>query len=177
MWLLADILNTGMLLAGIGLLTIIMLRRTYRYYGRQRSRSKAAAPYLTQVPRPAQNQRSLSDAPPDVLSWQVELHDTARELKAELDSKMRALQLLIGQARHEANRLEQILSQLDPSLRTPSPDSSTNSPSNWLPGSPDRQAEIFALADQGRSAAEIAEQVSVPLGEIELILSLRSTHQ
>ena len=53
--------------------------------------------------------RSLSDAPTDVLRWHVELHDTARDLKAELDSKITALQVLIRMAGHEAARLERLI--------------------------------------------------------------------
>ncbi len=178
MWLLAellsrDIVKTGMFLAGVVLLIMILLRRFYRYYGRRRPAKKTAEPYLAHAPRPADGTRSLSNASPDVLSWQVELHETGREMKAELDSKMRVLQLLIGQARSEADRLEQILTRLEsidalPEARTSSPKAS------WLPGAADRQVEIFTLADQGCTAAEIAEQVGTPVGEVELILSLRS---
>lgn len=179
MWLLAellskDVVKTGMFLAGVLLLIMILLRRFYRYYGRRKPTRKVAEPYLAHTPRPTGEKRSLSNASADVLSWHVEMHETAREMKAELDSKMRALQLLIGQARYEADRLEQILGRFESTDALP--DAQPSRPStSWLPGSPDRQAEIFALADQGRSAAEIAEQIGTPLGEIELILSLRGT--
>lgn len=41
-----------------------------------------------------------------------------------------------------------------------------------LPGDP-RHAQVYALADQGRSSNEIAQQLHRPSGEIELILALR----
>lgn len=112
MWLLAGIGTNAMFLAGVALLLLILLRRSYRYYGRRR-RPGLSDKYLTTVSRPKPENRSLSTAPPDVLTWHVEMHETARDLKAELDSKMRALQLLIGQARQESERLEQLLTQLD----------------------------------------------------------------
>jgi hypothetical protein len=41
-----------------------------------------------------------------VRQWQVEFHETCRDLKAEIDSKMRALQILIVEANAAAERLE-----------------------------------------------------------------------
>jgi hypothetical protein len=55
--------------------------------------------------------RALLDAPPEVARWQVELHETARELKAEIDSKLLALQALVNVAREERERLEAALEQ------------------------------------------------------------------
>ncbi len=47
-------------------------------------------------------------------------------------------------------------------------------PSLALPDASDaRHRQVYALADQGRSAAEIARQIDRPYGEIELILALR----
>lgn len=55
----------------------------------------------------------LRDAPPEVLRWHVELHETARDLKAEIDTKLVALQVLTKQAREEADRLERLLAQVN----------------------------------------------------------------
>lgn len=54
---------------------------------------------------PSRNQ----EPPLELVRWEVQMHDTARELKAELDSKMVALQVLIRQAERECQRLEQLL--------------------------------------------------------------------
>jgi hypothetical protein len=175
MWLMASMAQTGMLLAGVALLILILFRRTYRYYGRRRrSGNKKADSYLTKSPRPTKRASSLSSAPSDVLSWHVEMHETARDLKAELDSKMRLLQLLIAQARQEADRLTQIVADANSVAVDRSETLSPARRTTPLPGSPQRQSEIFMLADQGQSAAEIADRTGSPLGEIELILSLRS---
>ena len=119
MWLFADLVTNAMFLTGVVLLLVILLRRSFRYYGRRRP-AKSSDKFLAEVPRPGPKQRSLSSAPPEVLGWHVEMHETARELKAELDSKMRTLQLLIGQARQESERLESLLTKRDAS----GPDSS-----------------------------------------------------
>jgi DNA-binding NarL/FixJ family response regulator len=37
-----------------------------------------------------------------------------------------------------------------------------------------RHAEVYALADQGRTPPEIAQQLGRPHGEVELILALRT---
>jgi hypothetical protein len=42
------------------------------------------------------------------------------------------------------------------------------------PSSDHRYDEIYVLADYGHNAAEIAQRLGSPIGEVELILSLRS---
>ncbi len=180
MWLLAGMTQTGMLLAGIALLIFLLMRRSFRYFGGRRRRGKADEPYLVHTPRPIGEHRSLSTAPPDLLRWHVEMHETARDMKAELDSKMRLLQLLIVQARQEADRLQQLLTVSNASL-SPLPDArpadppAANEQVSRLPGSVAGQAEIYRLADEGWSAGDIAQHLGTPLGEVELILSLRGT--
>ena len=112
MWLLADWMSNGMFLAGIVLLILIMFRRSYRHHSARNRRSSDPVPRRTQVKAA---DRALSETPDDVMKWQVEMHELARTLKAELDTKMRLVQLLIGQARVESDRLEQLLAVLDPS--------------------------------------------------------------
>ena len=79
-----------------------VLFRTHRAFSRQRSNST-----LVQTPRPQRTDPGHHlDAPPEVLRWEVEMHETARELSAQLDSKMGALQALIREADRAAARLE-----------------------------------------------------------------------
>jgi hypothetical protein len=112
MCLLADIMSWTMFLVGLGLLIAILLRRWHRYYGPRRRRRET--PVLERTARPdATNPRSLSNAPPDVLRWQVEMHETARDLKAELDTKMTALQVLIRMAQQESERLERLIESVN----------------------------------------------------------------
>jgi DNA-directed RNA polymerase specialized sigma24 family protein len=151
---------------------------------------------------------AADDAPVDFLRWQVEMHETARTLKGELDSKLAALQALVIMARQESERLEAALA-LRPSAQAhppieplPSSDSlfclarlaepdqladraALAAAAKALPTAPeadpfgddadqDRQtSEIHRLADHGLPASEIAMRLGLPLGEVELRLSLR----
>jgi hypothetical protein len=51
---------------------------------------------------------------------------------------------------------------------------SARAPAADGPSSDHRYDEIYLLADYGHSAAEIAQRLGSPIGEVELILSLRS---
>jgi hypothetical protein len=154
--------------------------------------------------------------PVDTGSWEVQMHELARELSARLDSKMRALEQLTREADRAAARLEAALaatqrpaaasaavskppsgprealrggddftappaSQADglkhagesPSFLASSLESARG-PAVKGPSSDHRYDEIYLLADYGHSAAEIAQRLGSPIGEVELILSLRS---
>ena len=81
MWILADALSWGMFLLGLMLLILILFRRSGRY--QRKARREATRPSTARSapdPKPP-----LLDSPPEVLRWQVEMHETARDLKAELD--------------------------------------------------------------------------------------------
>jgi hypothetical protein len=146
-----------------------------------------------------------AETPVEVLRWQVEMHETARELKGQIDSKLSALQALIILARREAERLEEAIhrarevdSQMaataprdtlarlqalaDPAaietpralaaaaaaMQAPSGDTAQNPFENDGPA-----LEIARRADAGQSAAQIAQELGMPLGEVELRLGLR----
>jgi DNA-binding NarL/FixJ family response regulator len=165
MWLVADIVSWGMLLAGIVLLTVILMRRWSRYFwGSKRRKSQTVYPAAA-AKRAAV--RSLSDAPDDVLRWQVEMHETARTLKGELDSKMRLLQVLIRQAEEVAKRLETQLEtsqQLghDRQNRDQNPLSGEAAPS-----ASDRKRQIHELAAQGLEPDQIARRMGLEVREVE----------
>lgn len=174
MWLFANLVQTGMLLAGVALLLLVLFRRIYRHHAHRQAGGKRvqADPVEFQLPadsRQRDAQRSLSDAPPDVLRWQVEMHETGRELKAELDSKMRVLQLLIGQARREADRLERILDQLE----LPDEERDWSSVSKETPPNAERRARILELADRGCTSGEIAQQIDASVADVEPLLKQR----
>ncbi|HUT11336.1 MAG TPA: hypothetical protein VMY42_12625 [Thermoguttaceae bacterium] len=185
----------------LGMLALVigwLLLRSHRYFSRQR-RDRSTIVRTTRLVR--QSAGHNLDAPAEVLGWEVEMHETARALAGELDSKMGALQALIAQADRAAARLE---AALDPSRQTqPSrqaqPSRQTQSNQQTLPSQetqPSDQAqalkspatatgaaaqpaggrrreEIHMLADYGFDSAEIARRVGSPIGEVELILGLR----
>ena len=103
------------------------------------------------------------------------MHEIARELSAQLDSKMRALQSLIAEADRAAARLESATAEASPTTRQPPPPPADPA-LRPLPSEPSAERchdEIYALADYGFSAADIANRVGSPIGEVELILGLR----
>ncbi len=200
MLLVASLTSWLMFLAGIVLLTLILLKRWHRYYGRRGRKATTEKQSAHDFGR--QESRPLN-SPPELLRWQVEMHETARDLKAELDSKMSAIQALVGIAREECQRLEaaiqrahqlglstrrdtldeiqQLTSQLaaeDSSTRFT--DNVTNSFESSKGGPPSasafpigRRAAIYALADEGHSPTSIAEQIGTPIGDVEIVLGTR----
>lgn len=62
---------------------------------------------------PKTREASAHHAPEDLLRWQVELHDTARDVKAEIDTKLLALQSLLVVANEHAQRLETLLARAE----------------------------------------------------------------
>ena len=198
----------GALVVTIG----VLLLRTHRYFARQETGSSP----IVRVGRPEMDDRGHHvGAPDEMLRWEVQMHEVARDLSAQLDSKMGALEQLIGEAERAAARLEAALSAAEAleDNATP-PDASTSPQGEQSPQEPTRvdpaltnQAEklksagsgeqgsrgqragtgeiaekvpperryeeIYLLADYGFDAAGIAQRVGIPVGEVELILSLR----
>lgn len=185
MWLVASVVSRTMFFVGLALLTLILVRRSYKYFGPRRTKRGKTDPHLEKVDCPIQQDRPVTNVPVEVLRWEVQMHETARDLKAEIDSKMCALQVLIRQAREEADRLEKLLGaeSSEPSDESTSTDRDrsidirTNgapAAEPILPGTTQCRDEIYALADEGQTPTTIASLVGAPVGEIELILSLRS---
>lgn len=56
---------------------------------------------------------SAHHAPEDLLRWQVEMHELARDVKGEIDTKLLALQSLIVIANEQADRLESLLTRAE----------------------------------------------------------------
>lgn len=193
--------STLMLLAGMSLLALILLRRSYRYFGR---RNRPNRPDV-QTTRPSEHAMhdAPSAAPPEFLRWQVAMHETARDLKAELDSKMGALQHLVRQAAEQSQSLENSIERArqlrQPGMgdtlsrieRATAESGSAATGATWerpfgqlpptppaargeLAASPDHLRAVYRLADRGHSLASIADQVGLSVGDIEMMLSLRT---
>jgi hypothetical protein len=189
---------TFLFLGALVVTIFILLIRVQRYYGRPRAPQPSWPSPHRETPG-EQGRRSAEPAP--MLNWEVEMHETARKLSAQLDSKMGALEQLIREADRAAARLEAALAAgrggKSPSRWGPAPadapPSSPGGPPEPTPvsqaealrsaGSADvpaahppaerRYEEIYTLADYGLAPSEIAHRVGSPVGEVELILSLR----
>jgi len=174
---------TGLTLGALAVVIGWLLLRTHRYLSRQK---RGNSP-IVQVARPQHIKHAHHlDAPPEVARWEVQMHETARELSAQLDSKMRALQALVAEADRAAARLEAAAGKSPEAILQPATQAEAlrgSGPSDRAAGSPGqasprpsaraRQEEIYTLADYGLEAAEIARRTGSPVGEVELILGLR----
>jgi hypothetical protein len=164
--------------AGIGLLAIyIMMRPRSKKDPLQRSGPKLT---LTQ-------QKSIERQMESLL---VEFSNMARQMSAQLDTRSAKLELLIKEA-------DQKLAELKAAVGTPNDNAAGHAaaevalqrlplpstadaplfhvpvPSASVPRSESPHANIYALADRGRSPHEIARELERPDGEVELILALR----
>jgi len=140
---------------------------------------------------PMATQRSVEREMSNLL---VELSEMARQVTAQLDTRATKLELLMKEADDKIETLR--------ALQGSAPSSSSSSSLSPPPTSPalrqsvaerealmqpldaplsppsepaidPRHAEIYALADQGRTPVDIASHLGRPSGEIELILALR----
>jgi hypothetical protein len=184
--------STYLLIAAIALAIYVLLRRR-------------PLPSSPPAPRPFTSVRSLAEPPSveaerplELLRWQVEMHDTAKQLKAELDSKLSALQALVIMAKRESERLEMAIRKAE-SLDLPEatdslarlerlgepsaledPHALCNAAARLAGESAipdpfeDEQTELALanLAAKGLSAQEIARRLNLPMGEVELRLNL-----
>jgi len=187
MYLLASNASWGMFGAGVLMLIFFLMRRSRRYLGKTKREKSTSRRKLDD----ARQATALLDAPPEILRWQVEMHETARDLKAELDSKMSALQAIIRIASEESSRLEAVIARAE--LLGVSPCADTLAAIEELTGSEDcgstlppdtsladsaeivaRRDAVYRLADQGLAASAIARSIGASLGDVELLMSLRS---
>jgi hypothetical protein len=110
MWILADAFTNAMILSGVVLLALIVFRHFHRGYVERNLTPSGSKSEATKAASPASRP---SEGSFGYMNWQVEMHELAASMKGELDSKMRLLQLLIGEARVEAERLEKLLAEFD----------------------------------------------------------------
>lgn len=112
--------STLLLVAGLALAAFFLLRNSAGLFAR--GRKKEADPQeIRKLLGERSRDTALADAPPEVLRWQVEMHETARDLKAEIDTKLAALQALTIAARQERERLEATIRQAEELHRSAEP--------------------------------------------------------
>jgi hypothetical protein len=191
MWLLAEIQKPNVLfLIGLAMACAILLMRSQR-------RIRQAARTSNSVTAPAPNP-PLKRAT-EFERWEVQMHETAREITARIDSKLGLLEQLIRDADDRIARLQTVSEWLDRSgtvekepsialakLSHTQSHQPTFEPGSTMPIAPiaaapaktaavsRRYEEIYALADAGHNSAAIASRLNSPVGEVELILGLRA---
>lgn len=111
----------------------------------------------------------------------VELSEMARQISAQLDTRSQKLEMLIQDADERIAALKQMAGKQPAAHTNPPPQREWTEPVPSMTRSipiPEPAVEtthqpVYDLADQGRSASEIARELDRPRGEVELILALR----
>ncbi|MDQ3440087.1 MAG: hypothetical protein M3478_07025, partial [Planctomycetota bacterium] len=143
---------------------------------------------LGKMSTPGQSMSSQRSVEREMSNLLVELSEMARQVTAQLDTRSTKLELLMREADEKIEALRALQSSAPAS---PPPSTApvqrqivTEREALMQPLEPSppppqeqqidpRHAEIYALADQGRTPVDIASHLGRPSGEIELILALR----
>jgi hypothetical protein len=162
-------------LAIMMLLTISMRRRTQQRMQLPTTRARERLEELTA-------QRNVRDEMEQLLG---ELQDLSRKINAQIDTKFAKLETAIRDADERIAELRR-LSGVSPDdagdQASPPPAGHERlsvvlgedaEPDATDAASRTEHARVYAMADAGQSAVEIAQSLGRPTGEIELILSLR----
>jgi hypothetical protein len=192
--LFAELSASHLSLAGLLATSMLMLIHTRR---RWQQAAQHRPPDKTPAARQRWDKPHTAFSPAEMRQWEVQIHEFAREVTARIDSKMAALEHLMRSAHHETLRLEAAIAKAHGS--EPAADAAASAAVEFTPVSQAqvlKQAvrsaaqgtaaavaarphlerpyeQIQALADEGRSSQQIAAEIGTPLGEVELILSLR----
>lgn len=131
--------------AALGMLALVvawLLFRSQRYLARVRGETGRVTTTRYQAP---QREEPRLEWPHEMIRWEVEMHDLARELSGKLDSKMGALEHLIREADRASSRLEAALDAAEARLREstadPAPPARQAAPTGPHPACPRTQAE------------------------------------
>jgi len=110
--LLASSLAVVPFIAGVALLTWILMKRSFRYFGNRRRNNKTSP--IERVPRPTSKWDGVQrDALAQVERQKVEMHEMTRDLNGQLSSKIIILEQLISDSQRQIDRLEQLLEKVE----------------------------------------------------------------
>lgn len=107
----------------------------------------------------------------------VELSEMTRQMSAQLDTRATKLEMLLNEADAKIALLRQLKQNLESSgtFSRKTDGSENTSPVRSI--EPDEMdpihAQVYTLADEGKTVSQIASTLARPSGEIELILALR----
>jgi len=105
--------------AGCALLTLILLKRSYKH-GRRKSSS---AP-IERIVRPTSKwDGAQRDALAQVERQKVDMYDMARDLNGQLSSRIIVLEQLVGESERQIERLEKLLAEVEQERRVGTADS------------------------------------------------------
>lgn len=110
----------------------------------------------------------------DTRQMMIELEDLTRRFGAQLDAKSTKLERLLDEA---DAKIAELRAAIDGGARPG--DGGSDGPARELPAQAEPEEinplakDIYKLADEGRSAVDIARELGEHVGEVELILALR----
>ncbi|WP_442482799.1 hypothetical protein [Aeoliella sp. SH292] len=97
-----------MFLAGIALLTALLMRRSYRYFGGRKRRFDTRP--IDAQPRPKSKwDGAMHDSMAVIEQQQVELAQLSRDVNGQLDTKILILRELIARSEKQIERMEELL--------------------------------------------------------------------
>ncbi len=110
--LLAQLGSMLMFIAGIALLTTILLRRTYRQLGGRRKKYDHRP--IDAQPRPTGVwDGAKADSSAAIERQKVQLAELSRDVNGQLDTKIMVLRELLDESQRQIERMEELLSDLD----------------------------------------------------------------
>lgn len=163
------VLAIGVVLVA-GALLLMVTRRNIK---RRQSDGRSCAPFAS--PRASlTSDRARRDLQESMEKLLLELEQLSREINSQVDTRLRALNLLIQEADQKIRQLRRMqglpeddgspTADLPPPRREPHPEVTS-----------ERYARVYNLAERGLSVVEIAHELDMLTGEVELILALRRT--
>jgi len=101
------------------MLTWILLKRSYRYFGKRRGKRVIKA--LEEQPRPTSKWDGVQrDSLAQIERQKVEMHEMSRDLNGELNSKIIVLEKLIADSQRQIERMEKLIEQSEDKQTTDS---------------------------------------------------------
>ena len=158
------------LVLGVGVFFLIYTRRRI---SRRQSQPSQRGPVATRFSHSAADlgRRDLQNSMEKLL---LELEDLSREINSQVDTRLRALNLLVQEADQKIRELRRMqglpegkgpsVPEMPPPREEPHPEVTSQ-----------RYAKVYSLAEKGLSVVEIAHELDMLTGEVELILALRRT--
>ena len=105
-FILAAIDPKTLFIVGILMIGLVLLRLLLRP---KRGPKAYESPLKNSAGAPAH----MLDAPPEIARWEVQMHDTARDLMGELNTKIAIVEQLVRDANVAAERLEKAIERAD----------------------------------------------------------------
>lgn len=159
---------TGGQLALIAVIMVVMFLLLMSNARRRREGGPSPKAYAREQISRIKEERAVKT---DLADLMLELQQLAREVNAQLDTKFVKLERCIADADQRIGRLDRLAGRPagQPALDTTVRDESTEA----QPVESSRRERICALYDEGKSPLEIAQALDKPVGEVELVVSLR----